>query len=141
MLNAPTQTAAPSFAPLVAIVDDEESIRTATSGLMRSIGYRTECYASAEDFLLRPGRLEEIHCLLLDVKMDGMDGLALQEWLASAGVCIPTIFITAHCSENMCAHVLRNGAIDILEKPCGETVLLNAITQALKARRREQHQD
>ena len=120
-----------SSKPLVAIVDDDESVREATEGLMRSIGYRTESVASAEEFLVAE-RLHEIHCLILDVKLGGMDGLALQSRLTAANLPIPIIFITAHWNETMRAQAMRLGAVEFLQKPCNETALLNAIDLALR---------
>ncbi|MDB6015738.1 MAG: two-component response regulator [Pedosphaera sp.] len=132
MVNANTQLAAQSSHPLVAIVDDEESVRAATDGLIRSIGYRAESFASAEAFLVAE-RLQEIRCLILDVKLGGMDGLALQERLAMDNLRIPIIFITAHWNEPMRARALRRGAVDFLRKPFSETALLKAIDSALQA--------
>ncbi len=120
-----------SLQPLVAIVDDDRSVREATEGLMRSIGYRAAGFASAEEFL-SAGAREEIHCLILDLKLTGMNGLALQRRLVTTNIHIPIIFITAHWSEAACAQALRLGAVDFLHKPCDEDSLLHAINLALK---------
>jgi len=84
--------------PLVAIVDDDESVREAMASLMRCIGCRAESFDSAEEFLLA-GRLPETDCLILDLKMPGMGGMALRRMLAAIKPPLPTIFITAHWDE------------------------------------------
>src|SRR6266404_4281266 len=122
---------------LVAIVDDDRSVREATEGLMRSIGYRTESFASAEEFLVAE-RLKEIHCVILDLKLSGINGLALQRRLVAANLRLPIIFITAHWSEAARAQALRLGAVDFLQKPCSETALLRSINLALKASHRRE---
>jgi FixJ family two-component response regulator len=116
--------------PLVAIVDDDESVREATESLMRSIGYQVESFASAEEFLAE--RLKEIQCMILDVKLNGMNGLALQSQLAAANRRVPIIFITAHWDEPTRARALRLGAVAFLRKPCNETALLHALQTALE---------
>ena len=118
----------------MAIVDDDESVREATESLMRSIGYRTGSFASGEEFLISE-RLGEIDCAILDVKLSGMDGLALQDRLVATELHIPIIFITAHWNETARAQALRLGAVDFLRKPCSETALLRAIDLALTASR------
>ncbi|MDB6029439.1 MAG: two-component response regulator [Verrucomicrobiales bacterium] len=120
--------------PLVAIVDDNQSVRIATDGLMRSVGYRTENFASAEEFLAKE-RLEEIGCVILDLKLNGMDGLALQSRLVAANLQIPIIFITAHWDEPTRTQALRLGAVDFLRKPCSAAALLEALQEALESSR------
>ena len=136
-MKANIQMTTQSSKPLVAIVDDDRSVREATEGLMRSIGYRTESFASAEEFLAAE-RLKEIHCLILDVKLSGINGLALQRRLVVANLRLPIIFITAHWSEAGRAQALRLGAVDFLQKPCSETALLQSINLALKASHRRE---
>src|SRR5262245_34777521 len=99
--------------PLVAIVDDDESVRVATDGLMRSAGYQTANFASAEEFLAVE-RLKEIRCVILDVKLKGMDGFVLQRRLALDHLPIPIVFITAHWDEPKRTRALRLGAVDFL---------------------------
>ena len=134
IVNASPQITTQSSQPLVAIVDDDRSVREATEGLMRSIGYRAESFASAEEFLAAE-RLKEIHCVILDLKLSGINGLALQRRLVTANLRLPIIFITAHWSEAARAQALRLGAVDFLEKPCSETALLRALQVALEASR------
>lgn len=117
--------------PLVAIVDDDESIRVATESLLRSVRYRTVSFASAEEFL-DTERLSEIECMILDVKLGGMDGLALQMQIGDSNLGIPIIFLSAHCTEKTQTEALKHGAVAVLRKPCSETALLGAINLALK---------
>jgi FixJ family two-component response regulator len=100
--------------------------------LMRSVGCRAEAYDSAEEFLLS-GRLPETNCLILDVKMPGMGGMALQCLLAAINPPLPTVFITAHWDEATRAQALQLGAVDFLRKPCSDEALLDAVHLALAA--------
>jgi FixJ family two-component response regulator len=118
--------------PLVAVVDDDESVREAMEALMRCIGCRAEGFDSAEAFLLS-GRLPETNCLILDVKMPGMGGMALHGLLARVNPPLPTIFITAHWDEATRAQAIRLGAVDFLCKPCSDEALLEAVRLALAA--------
>src|SRR4051812_43628549 len=93
------RASARSEKPRVSVVDDDESVREALTGLLRSAGFGAEGYDSAEAFL-RSGRLDDTTCLILDVRMQGMGGIELQRHLASAGHEIPVIFITAHADEH-----------------------------------------
>ena len=117
---------------LISIVDDDESIREAIESLLRSVGFRVEGFASAEDFL-RSEQLRDTACLILDVRMPGMSGLELQRQLATASSRIPIIFITAHGSEEARAQARQAGAVDFLNKPFSEEALLNAIHGAVHA--------
>jgi FixJ family two-component response regulator len=119
--------------PLVAIVDDDESIRESLRGLIRSIGLRVETFASAEAFATAK-QLGNTDCLILDVRMPGMSGLELQRELAASKRDIPIIFITAHGSdEDVRARALRDGAVAYLSKPFSEDALLEAVSAALSA--------
>ena len=119
--------------PLVAVVDDDESIRESLRGLIRSIGLSVQTFASAEDFS-SSDQLEETACLILDVRMPGMSGLDLQRELAASDRDIPIIFITAHGSdEGTRARALRDGAVAYLIKPFSEDALLEAVNAALQS--------
>ena len=118
--------------PLVAVVDDNEAIREAVEGLVRSVGLRAESFSSAEEFLAGR-RLNQVRCLILDLKLGGMDGLELQRRLAADNLRIPIIFITAHWDETARAEALRMGAVDFLRKPCDGAALLHAVDVALSA--------
>jgi FixJ family two-component response regulator len=117
--------------PLVAVVDDDESVRESLPPLLRSFGYAASAFASAAEFL-RSGDLAATRCLLLDVAMPGMSGPELQAELEQRRVRIPTVFITAHSDDDLCAELKRNGAIDCLPKPFGEDELLDALRSALE---------
>ena len=116
--------------PLIAIVDDDESVRAATKSLMRSLGFLAESFPSAEDFLASP-HVNRTACLLADVHMPGMSGLDLHRRLAAAGASIPTILITAYPDDAMRARALKDGVISYLTKPCDEEDLLRWIRSAL----------
>lgn len=116
----------------MAVVDDDESVREAMQSLLRSVGCRAEGFDSAEEFLLS-GRLPETDCLILDVKMPGMGGLALRGMLAGINPPLPTVFITAHWDEKTRLEALRLGAIDVLRKPCNDEALLRAVRLAVEA--------
>ena len=119
--------------PLVSVVDDDESVRESLRGLIRSVGFRVEAFASAEEF----SNSEQLHatdCLILDVRMPGMTGLELQRHLAASEHDIPIIFITAHGSdEGVRSRALRDGAVAYLTKPFSEEALLEAINTAVTA--------
>ena len=117
--------------PLIAVVDDDSSLRESTQLLLRSAGYRAEVFASAREFLDSP-RIDETACLMLDVRMPGMDGLELQRFLNEAQRQIPIIFITAHATDNAEQRARKAGAVDFLRKPVNEEKLLSAIQTALK---------
>jgi FixJ family two-component response regulator len=117
--------------PLIAVVDDDSSLRESTQLLLRSAGYRAEVFASAREFLDSP-RIDETACLMLDVRMPGMDGLELQRFLNEAQRQIPIIFITAHATEYAEQRARKAGAVDFLRKPVNDEKLLSAIQTALK---------
>ncbi len=124
---------APPVSPLVAVVDDDGSVREALESLMRCVGYRAEGYDSAEAFLLS-GRLPQTDCLIVDLKMPGMGGMALQGLLEGVHPALPTVFITAHWDEAARLQALRLGAVDFLRKPCSDEALLDAVRLGLAMR-------
>ena len=117
--------------PLISIVDDDASVRRSTSRLLRSTGLRTEAFASAEEFL-QSGHVEETTCLLLDVRMPGINGLELQRRLVASGRFVPIIFLSARASEEEERRGLRGGAAGFLRKPVNKERLLQAILAALE---------
>ena len=117
--------------PLVSIVDDDVSVRRSTRRLLLSSGLRAEAFSSAEDFL-QSGRVAETACLLLDVRMPGMDGLELQRRLSETDRIIPIIFLSARASEEEERRALRAGAADFLRKPVSKEALLHAIRAVLE---------
>ena len=118
--------------PLISVVDDDESVRESLQALVRSVGFGVMVFASAEE-LLTSDRLADTDCLILDVRMPGMNGLELQRQLAANHFAIPIIFITAHGDEESRKRALNSGAADYLLKPFSEEALLNAIDAALKS--------
>lgn len=117
---------------IVAVIDDDESVRTALLEMLRSAGLSPLAFASAEDFL-RSGQQGQAGCLIADIRMPGMSGLELQAKLNAERYRIPTIFITAHGDEKMRMHALRAGAAELLAKPWDDEVLLEKVRTALKA--------
>jgi FixJ family two-component response regulator len=117
-------------APLVAIVDDDDSLRSSTRMLVASFGFRAEAFARAQDFLTGPW-LGETSCLILDVLMPDMNGLELQRRLARLCPSLPIIFITAHAGEQAGRQAMIAGAVAVLRKPVAEGVLLNTLRMAL----------
>ena len=118
--------------PLIAVIDDDASIRGALQRLLRSVGLRTAAFASAEEFL-QAGQLQDTACVIVDVRMPRMSGLELQRHLATIQCPVPLILITAHGDEEARTRALRAGAVDFLYKPFSEEVLLRAIQAALQA--------
>jgi FixJ family two-component response regulator len=119
--------------PLISIVDDDDSVRESLSGLIRSVGFGARVFASAEEFL-NSDRLSDTDCLILDVRMPGMNGLELQRHLAANHLAMPVIFITAHGDEEARVRALNGGAVEYLLKPFSEEALLKAIDTALKSK-------
>jgi len=117
---------------LVAIVDDDESVRESLPDLLREFGFAVEAFSSAEEFLASEV-VGQTKCLILDVAMPGMSGPALQRELQRRQSAIPIVFITAHADESIRPRVLEAGAVDCLFKPFSETALLGAVTTALRA--------
>jgi FixJ family two-component response regulator len=117
-------------APLISIVDDDESVREALKSLIDSVGFRAELFSSGEEFL-NSTYVSETACLITDVLMPGMSGLDLQDRLNAAHSSVPIVFISAHDDKEARARGLRGGAIAFLQKPFSEDSLLGAITDCL----------
>jgi FixJ family two-component response regulator len=119
--------------PVVAIIDDDASVRAAIGSLVRSLGYAVRSYASAELFLLS-GDLSGTTCIVTDVQMPaGMSGLDLQSRLNAAGVAIPTVFITAFPEEHVRCRAEAAGAIGFLAKPFDGRTLVQLLAAAVEA--------
>ena len=116
--------------PTVYVVDDDASVRESLSSLIRSTGIAVEVFGSPLDFLALD-KLNSVSCVVLDVRMPGLDGLTLQERLAELGTDVPIIFITGHGDVPLAVRAMKAGAIDFLNKPFDDTDLLNAISLAL----------
>ena len=120
-----------SRVPLIAIVDDDDALRNSLDNLLRSVGFRAQGFSSAEAFL-RSDQARETACLILDVRMPGMNGLELQRQIVAANWQFPIIFITSHTDDEARARALEAGAVAFLYKPCREDDLLHEIDVALK---------
>ena len=118
-------------AKLVTIVDDDDLMRSALQGLLKSAGLTAQAFASSEEFL-NSGRQHQTACLIADIRMPGMSGLELQAKLNADHCRIPTIFITAHGDERMRMQALRAGAVKFLAKPFDDEVLLESVRAALE---------
>jgi FixJ family two-component response regulator len=120
------------FAPsLVAVVDDDESVRESLPDLLRELGYAVRAFSSAEGFLASDC-VGQTRCLILDVAMPGMSGPDLQRELRRRRQEIPIVFITAHQDETVRPRLLQQGAVECLFKPFSETALLTALHTALR---------
>jgi FixJ family two-component response regulator len=117
--------------PLIAIVDDDEAVGNALQRMLKSHGFAADVFASAEQFLRGP-QPSTASCLILDVRMPGMTGLALHNYLIGAGCRIPTILITACPTRGERRRAIASGAASYLAKPLSEDVLLDTIREALE---------
>lgn len=118
------------------IVDDDPSMRNALKRLLMTVGFRTRVFSSAAEFLGAEFSTEAVGCLLLDVKMPGMNGMDLQEELVRRGLHFPIVFITGHGTVPMSVKAMKAGALDFLEKPFEEQDLIQAIARALESGRK-----
>jgi len=117
---------------LVAIVDDDDLMRSALQGLLKAVGLPARTFASAEEFL-KSGQQHETACLIADIRMPGISGLELQAELNADHCRIPTIFITAHGDAKMRMQALRAGAVEFMAKPFDDEVLLDSVRAALES--------
>jgi FixJ family two-component response regulator len=120
-----------STPPIISIVDDDGSVRTATCNLVRSLGYVVHAFASAEEFLRSP-HLNDTSCVIADVQMPAMSGLELQARLLADGYRLPFIFMTAFSVDNARARALKAGAICFLAKPFAGEALISCLHTALQ---------
>jgi len=117
---------------LIAIVDDDESVRSAIHGVLKSVGLNSRTFASAEEFLAF-GQRQQTACLITDIRMPGMSGLELQARLAEEQCRVPIIFVTAYGDTKMRTQALSGGAMLFLGKPFDDAVLLQSVRSVLKA--------
>jgi FixJ family two-component response regulator len=118
-------------APMVFVIDDDDLVRAAIQGMLKSVGLRSETFATAPEFLRRK-RPDGPSCLVLDVRLPGVNGLDFQQQLVDAGIRIPIIFITGHGDIPMTVKAMKSGAVEFLTKPFRDQDLLDAIHQALE---------
>ena len=124
----------------IAIVDDDPSVRKGLERLIRSVGWKTESFGSAQEFLASP-RTDAPTCVVLDLQLPGLSGLELQKQMTEAGVETPIVFLTGHGDIPASVKAMKAGAIEFLTKPVEEQDLLNAIHEAIdRDRRTRQHQ-
>jgi len=122
--------------PVIFVVDDDPSVRKSLQRLLTVCGYRVQTFGSAREFLqARPG--DTPACLVLDIRLSGLNGLELQQALAAEGRALPIVFITGHGDIPMSVQAMKAGAVDFLPKPFTEQALLGAIEEALAKSRRE----
>jgi FixJ family two-component response regulator len=117
--------------PLIAVVDDDESVRESLPELLKALGFAVQAFPSAEEFLVSAS-IGLTKCLLLDIAMPGMSGPELQRELILRRCQIPIVFITAHGDETIRPHLMKQGAVECLFKPFSEAALLGALDAALK---------
>ena len=120
----------PKTKPLISVVDDDESMREAIKGLMKSLGYTSQAFASAEEFL-NSRQLPRTSCLIADVQMPGMTGLELHRHLVASGKSVPTILITAFPDDSARDRALGDGVVCYLSKPFDENELLACIRSSI----------
>src|ERR1700730_15372753 len=117
---------------VVAIVDDDDLMRSALHGLLKAVGLPAQAFASAEEFL-KSGQQQQTGCLIADIRMPGMSGLELQAQLNADHCRIPTIFITAHGDAKMRMQAIRAGAVEFLAKPFDDEALLESVRAAMES--------
>ncbi|HON39404.1 MAG: response regulator transcription factor [Desulfomonilia bacterium] len=116
----------------ILIIDDDASMRKALERLLRSMGYRTRTFSSAQEFLDTDFQSDSVACIVLDVKMPGMSGTDLQKELRKRDLPFPIVFITGHGTIPMSVQAMKHGAVDFLEKPFDEHALVQAISRAVE---------
>ena len=119
-----------STAPLIHVIDDDESLRPALLRLLAAAGFEARGYASAGDFLLHPPS-DRPGCVLLDVRMPGPSGLELQEAMRDRGIDLPIVFLTGHADVSSSVRAMKAGAVDFLEKPVDRDALMGALARAM----------
>jgi len=121
---------------VVAVVDDERALREALESLLKSAGYQIRTYSSAEEFL-RYELFEDVACLVLDLRLQGIDGLALQQRMSEKRMRVPIVIITAKSDPRgqLQSQALHSGAVAFLHKPFGDEELLNAVKRACERHR------
>jgi FixJ family two-component response regulator len=131
MTHHPTPRGAAAEAPIIFVVDDDESLRDALRSLFRSVGLKVEMFGSAAELLGR--NLPDVaSCLVLDVRMPGLSGLDFQAELAKASIHVPIIFMTGHGDIPMSVKAMKAGAVDFLPKPFRDQDMLDAVLMALE---------
>src|SRR5262245_31993840 len=126
--------------PVVFVVDDDDSLCQAIAALLRMVGLKVECFATAQDFLKK--QLPDVaSCLVLDVRLPGVSGLNVQAELANSGVHIPIIFMTGYGDIPMTVRAMKAGAVEFLTKPFRDQEMVDAVQLALERDRARRAQD
>ena len=120
-----------STVPMIAIVDDDKSVRESLAGLMESVGYEVALFSSAEEFLESTPRYDGLRCMILDVRLPGLSGPELFSQLTVSRRSLPTIFITAHADAAAADWATKPGVVSVLYKPFQSAALLTAVRSAL----------
>ncbi len=118
----------------VLLIDDDDDVRESVGRLLRSAGWNTELFPSAQDFLTRPP-FTGTGCVLLDINMPQMTGPELHGWMRERGITLPVIYLSGHCDVPSSVLAMKHGAMDVLEKPADADVLLDAIANAVEQHR------
>lgn len=118
----------------VLLIDDDDDVRESVGRLLRSAGWNTELFSSAQDFLTRPP-FAGTGCILLDISMPEMTGPQLHGWIRENGISLPVIYLSGHCDVPSSVLAMKHGAMDVLEKPADADVLLDAIAGAVEQHR------
>jgi len=124
---------------VVFVIDDDASMRGALANLVSSVGLESQLFASPQEFLAAP-RLDVPACLVLDVRLPGMSGLAFQQQLAALGIPIPIVFVTGHGDVPMTVRAMKAGAVEFLTKPFDDQALLDAVHAAIERDRARRHE-
>lgn len=122
-------------APIISIIDDDDSMRCALKSLVSSLGLDAYTFGSAEEFLQSP-HLDDTSCLITDLQMPGLNGVELQKLLLAQGRRMPIIFVTAFCEERMRARAIEGGALGFLSKPFESQTLIKLIGKAIETGRK-----
>ena len=117
--------------PVIAVVDDDKSVRESLAEFMESVGYEVALFSSAEEFLESTRRCDDLRCVILDVRLPGMSGIELFSQLTSSCRSLPTIFITAHADGAVAGWATKPGVVSVLHKPFQPAALLKAVRSAL----------
>ena len=118
----------------VLLIDDDDDVRESVGRLLRSAGWNTELFCSAQDFLTRP-LFTGAGCVLLDISMPQMTGPELHDWMRAQGITLPVIYLSGHCDVPSSVLAMKHGAVDVLEKPADADVLLDTIAHAVEQHR------
>jgi FixJ family two-component response regulator len=118
--------------PVIAVVDDDKSVRESLAEFIESVGYEAALFSSAEEFLDSTGRYDDLRCLILDVRLPGISGPELFSQLTGSRRSLPTIFITAHADAAVAGWATKPGVVSVLYKPFQPAALLKAVRSALK---------